>query len=87
MGKFEDQMNAIANRTKVKVFKPVDRLDDRLTLCGEHVQHDDEGRQFFIVPAHAVEYQSKLHPHYEFGEPYVEEVEKKKAGRPAKESE
>lgn len=88
MGNFDAQLNALANRMKIKAFKPADNPDDRLTLCGEPVMRDDEGRQYFIIPAHAADYQSKLHPHYEFGEPYIDgEEPKKKPGRPAKDAE
>lgn len=88
MSNFDSKINELTNRMKIRVYKPVDRLDDRLSLCGDKVQYDDEGRQFFIIPAHAADYQSKLHPHYEFGEPYIDGEElKKKAGRPAKDAE
>lgn len=87
MANFEQQMNNLANKMKVKVYKPEDRLDDRPTLCGEPVQFDDDGRQFFTIPAHQADYQSKLHPHYEFGEAFIDEEPKKKPGRPAKDAE
>lgn len=80
---FQDQMNAVQNRMRVKVVKPADQLDDRLSLCGEPVQTDEDGNQYFVIPAHQAEYQMKLHPHYIFGEPYIEE-EKRGPGRPRK---
>ena len=76
--------DSIAARIKVKVYKPLKNPDDRLSLCGEPVQTDEEGRQFFIIPSHQAKYQKELHAHYEFGEEFEIE-EKKKAGRPAKE--
>jgi hypothetical protein len=86
MSILQDQINKLGNKMKVKVTKPLDRLDDRASLCGEPVQHDDEGNQYFVIPAHAADYQSQLHPHYIFSEPFIEGLEeKKKPGRPAKE--
>lgn len=80
----QDQINAIANRTKVKIYKPVDNTDDRVSLAGEKVQLDGDGRQFFVIPAHQAEYQTQLHPHYEIiGDAFVEEI-KRGPGRPAK---
>lgn len=78
----KDQINAIANRTKVRIFKPADNPDDRVSLAGAPVQHDENGRHFFEIPAHQAEYQAQLHPHYEIiGEAFVDE--KPKRGRKA----
>lgn len=78
----QDQINAIANKTKVRICKPADNPDDRVSLCGAPVQKDEEGRHFFEIPAHQAEYQIKLHPHYEIiGEAFVEEA-KRGPGRP-----
>lgn len=80
----KDQINAITNRTKVKIYKPEGNPDDRVSLAGEKVQVDDNGQQFFCIPAHQAEYQITLHPHYEIlGEAFVEEA-KRGPGRPAK---
>lgn len=78
----QDQINAISNRTKVRVFKPEGNPDDRVSLCGNPVQRDSEGRQFFEIPAHQAEYQVSLHPHYTvIGEAFVDEP-KRGPGRP-----
>lgn len=84
---YQDQIRGMQNRMKVKVYKPQDNLDDRSSLCGSPVQSDDEGNQFFIIPASQADYQSKLHPHYIFGEAFLDEstpVPERKKGRPAK---
>lgn len=80
----QDQINAITNRTKVKIYKPMDNPDDRVTLVGEKVQVDENGRQFFCIPVHQAEYQTTLHPHYQIlGDAFVEEP-KRGPGRPPK---
>lgn len=73
----KSQLAEIANRTKVRVYKPADNPDDRVSLAGAPVQRDEDGRQFFEIPAHQAEYQAALHPHYEVGEAFVEESAKK----------
>jgi len=78
MATLQDQINALGNKMKVKVTKDPARMDDRCSLCGEPVQQDDEGNQFFIIPAHTADYQSKLHPHYNFGEPFIEGLKEEK---------
>jgi len=82
---FDKFVNDIVNRGRVKVTKPANNSDDRISLCGSPIQRED-GEEFFIIPAHQAEYQSKLHPHYKFGEPFME-GEEKKAGRPRKDAE
>ena len=54
---------------RVMVTKPVP--DSRNSLCGEPVQTDGEGNQFFIIPAHQAAYQKAIHPQYVFGEEFV----------------
>lgn len=76
------QIDAIANKTRVRIYKPADNQDDRVSLCGEPVKVDDDGQQYFEIPAHQAEYQIKLHPHYEVrGEAFVIES-KRGPGRP-----
>lgn len=82
MAKYDDQLKAITGRAKVRVYKPIDNPDDRNSLCGAPVQRDEEGNQYFDIPAHAANYQGQLHPHYTFGDVVLEE-DKRKAGRPA----
>jgi hypothetical protein len=83
MDALQRQLADVSNRTKVRIYKPADNPDDRVSLAGAPVQRDEEGRQFFLVPAHQAEYQAKLHPHYEVGDVEVEET-KRGPGRPAK---
>ena len=78
----------IASRIKVAAYKPVDNPDNRLSMCGELMQTDEDGREFFVIPAHAAEMHAKLFPSYEFSEEFEvkegEEAKPKKAGRPRK---
>lgn len=83
MNKLQQQLNEIQNRTKVKIMKPAGNPDDRVSLAGEPVQYDEDGRQFFMIPAHQAEYQSKLHPHYELGDATVEDAPTKRGRKSA----
>lgn len=79
----------IAARIKVACYKPADNPDNRTSMCGEPMQIDEDGREFFVIPSHAAELHKKLFPTYEFGEEFeVKEGEEaappKKAGRPRK---
>ena len=80
----------IQARIKVAAYKPEKNPDNRETLCGEPKQFDEEGREFFIIPAHCAEKHKKLFPTYEFSEEFeVSDNEpvtppKNKGGRPRK---
>lgn len=76
MSALQEKINALGNSMKIRVTKPQDRLDDMVSLCGEPFIHEN-GEQFAIIPAHAADYQSKLHPHYIFSDPFIPEPEKK----------
>lgn len=71
---------------KVKVYKK--NADGRRSLCGEKVQVDGKGREFFAIPGHQRDYiKSLFEGQYEIGEEYLPEVagdaaEKGKLGRP-----
>lgn len=72
--------------SKVKVRVDKKQPDDRTSLCGEPVQTDEEGRQFFIIPAHQADYIKDTFSYYEVGEQFIEEKgTPKKTGRPRKE--
>jgi hypothetical protein len=77
MSKLQQQLDEISARTKVKIYKPEGNPDDRVSLCGSPVERDENGRQFFMIPAHQAAYQAELHPHYEVGEAVVEDAPKK----------
>ena len=61
----------ILNKVKVKVYKKTP--DDRTSLCGEPVQSDENGREYFIIPSHQAEYISLVFRHYEVGEEFIPE--------------
>jgi hypothetical protein len=63
----EDKVNA---RLKCRAYKPEGNPDGRLSMCGEKVEYDKDGRQFFTIPGHQRDYQMKLNPSYEFSETY-----------------
>lgn len=83
------------NKLKVKVFLKIP--DGRLTLCGEPKQMGEDGREFFVIPAHQGKYIEDTIRHYEVGEEFIEEkkptpmeefedgLEKRGRGRPPKE--
>lgn len=80
MSTIEEKVQA---RIKCKAYKNKDNPDDRMSLCGEPVQTDKKGRQFFVIPGHQREYLKKLLPSYEFGESYdiADEPKAKAPGR------
>ena len=79
----------IQARIKVAAYKPEKNPDNRTSLCGEPMQVDEDGREFFIIPGHCAEHHKKLFPSYEFSEEFeIEEGNtmppKNKGGRPRK---
>ena len=80
----------IQARIKVAAYKPENNPDNRMTLCGEPLQRDEYGREFFIIPGHCAEHHKKLFPSYEFSEEFevkddeVPAPPKNKGGRPRK---
>jgi len=62
---------SFVNKLKVRVF--LKTPDDRLTLCGEPKQTGEDGREFFVIPAHQGKYIRDTILHYEVGEEFVEE--------------
>lgn len=72
MSKIADK---ILNKVKVRVYKVTH--DDRVSLCGEPVQTDKEGRQYFDIPAHQADYIKAVFPQYEVGDEFMPEKEGK----------
>jgi hypothetical protein len=66
----------ISSRVKVRVTKK--EPDALKLLCGEHVQTEPDGTQFFIIPAHQGERVKEMFVKYEVGEEFLpdEEIEK-----------
>lgn len=60
---------AILAKVKVRVTKTV--RDDRKTLCGEPVQFDQDGNQFFVVPGHQADYVKNLFPRYAISDEFI----------------
>lgn len=86
MSSIEDKISA---RIKCRAYKNAESPDARESLCGEKVQMDEEGREYFEIPGHQREYLSKLMPSYTFSEAYdmndgPADVSKNKGGRPRK---
>lgn len=62
-----------AKQVKVKVTKK--EGDGRVLLCGEQMQVDEDGKEFFIIPAHQSEY-IKNTTGYDVSEEFVSEKKK-----------
>ena len=58
------------SRIKVAAYKPADTPDNRTSRCGEPLQYDEDGREFFVIPGHCAEMHKKLFPTYEFSEEF-----------------
>lgn len=65
-----------AAKCVVKVVKSDN--DARTILCGEEVQVDKDGKQFFIIPAHQASYIKNTCPGWTVTDEFVFEDEKKK---------
>ena len=77
----------LVDKIKVKVTKLLP--DGRKKLCGEDVQSDGKGKEYFIVPGHQAAYlKTMFHGQYVIGEEFIpkeEEIaeeDKKGPGRP-----
>ncbi|GEM_PF-3213508 len=66
---------SVLSKVKVRFYKKTE--DDRTSLCGEPMQIDEKGREFFEIPAHQADYISKVFPHYEMGEEFIPEKKEK----------
>lgn len=62
------------SQVKVKVTKR--DSDGRVLLCGEPVQTDEDGKQFFIIPAHQAEYIKATCIGWDVSEEFVPEKKK-----------
>lgn len=73
-------MAGLAEEFAKKVFVRVTKKenDARTLLCGEEMQYDDNGRQFFFIPAHQKEYIRATIPGYEIGEEIIKDDAVKK---------
>lgn len=80
MSTIEDKVN---RSIKCRAYKNRENPDGRESLCGEPVQRDDDGREYFEIPGHQRDYLSKLMPSYEFTEAY-DVRDEKPATKPAK---
>lgn len=67
MSSIEDMISA---KIKCKAYKNQENPDGRESLCGEPLQTDENGREFFEIPGHQRDYLRKLFPSYEFSESY-----------------
>jgi hypothetical protein len=63
-------------QVKVKVVKSEN--DGRVLLCGEPVQVGDDGKEFFVIPAHQAEYVKTTCPGWIVGEEFMPEVKAEK---------
>lgn len=83
-------MEKAQQRIKCRAYKSEENPDGRESLCGEPIQIDENGREFFEIPGHQRDYLVKLLPSYEFSEAYdisdrpKEAAKKKGPGRPTK---
>lgn len=63
----------ISSKLKVKVFKS--EPDNLRRLCGEEVQIDDEGNEYFVIPSCFGELMSKQYPRYSVGEEFLPQAD------------
>lgn len=63
-------------QVKVKVTK--NENDARVLLCGEAMQTGDDGKEFFIIPAHQAEYIKTTCPGWDVSDEFVPEVKAEK---------
>ena len=59
----------ISGFSKVRVTKP--EPDALRSLCGEKVQIDKDGNEFFLIPEHQAKYQAELHPAYKVSKGFL----------------
>lgn len=59
----------ISGFSKVKVMKP--EPDALRSICGEKVQTDKDGNEYFLIPEHQAKYQAELHPGYKFSKGFL----------------
>ena len=64
---------SLSNKLRVKVTKT--RPDNLRHLCGEEVQVDEKGNEYFIIPASCGEYVGKVFTAYTLGEEFLPEEE------------
>lgn len=72
-------MEKLANRARVRVYKPFPGSDDRRKLEGQPMQkgQDANGKEvhFFVIGAHRAQYINEAFRKYRVSEPYIEGVD------------
>lgn len=68
-----DYRNMLEQRAKCRAYKNKENPDGRVSLCGEPVQFDEDGREFFEIPGHRREDLIHRMTGYEFSEVYMVE--------------
>lgn len=63
--------NKISSKIKVKIFKK--EPDNLQSLLGERVKTDEQGNEYFVVPASFGEYIAKVFPNYTVGDEFLPE--------------
>lgn len=75
----ENIMEKLANRARVRVYKPFPGSDDRSSLEGELLQKENVGtpeeRHFFEVGAHRADYINGAFRKYTVSEPFIPGVD------------
>jgi len=54
---------------KVRVSKP--EPDNLKMMCGEPLQIDEKGNEYFVIPAHQAEYVSKIFSRYQVSDEFL----------------
>lgn len=72
-------MEKLANRARVRVYKPYPGSDDRRSLEGEPLQKENVGtpeeRHFFEIGAHRADYINQAFRKYSVSEPFIPGVD------------
>jgi hypothetical protein len=68
-------IDQLADRARVRVYKPFPGSDDRAAMCGEALQKgfDPEGNEahFFVIPASQADYIGRAFRKYKVSEPFI----------------
>lgn len=65
--------NQISSKIKKKVFKK--EPDNLRCLCGDPVQYDENGNEYFVIPASFGDYVKKTFPNYTVGDEFLPEAD------------
>lgn len=66
-------IDQISSSVKVKITKP--EPDALRSLFGEPVKTDEDGREFFLVPAHTAQYARETFPKYSISDEFLPDEE------------